>query len=56
MQLHLFQEFPLNKWQYLEIRQSKTDHITGLMFFTFHMKKKSNNDSFKVQTLVTLGY
>lgn len=41
MQLHLFEEFPLNKWQYFEIQQKKMDHITGLMFFTLNMEKKA---------------
>ena len=53
MQLHLFQEFPWNKWQYLEIQQNKTDHITALIYFTH--EEESNNDSFKDQALVTLA-
>lgn len=53
MQLHLFQEFPLNKWRYLEIQQNRTDHITALIYFTH--EEESNNDSFKDQALFTLA-
>lgn len=47
VQLHLFQEFTLNKWQLL--RQSKREKkkikkrmvpITGLMFFTLNMRRR----------------